>query len=77
VTLGDGDFRKSPMKIIYRKVIKNSVTTCHLSPALKIRQIEMKTNGRTRRHYENFRMCLNRNSIALYREHLAFGNKLY
>jgi hypothetical protein len=32
VTLGDADFRKSPMKMVYRKVPKNSVTTCHLSP---------------------------------------------
>jgi hypothetical protein len=31
VTLGDADFRKSLMKMIYRKFIKNSVTICHLS----------------------------------------------
>jgi len=34
VTLGDADFRKSPMKMIYRKLPKNSVTTCHLSPLI-------------------------------------------
>jgi hypothetical protein len=31
VTLDDRVFRKSPMKMIYRKLSKNGVTTCHLS----------------------------------------------
>jgi hypothetical protein len=33
VTLGDGVFRKSLMKMIYRKLLKTAVTTCHMSPA--------------------------------------------
>jgi hypothetical protein len=42
MTLGDADFRKSPMKMIYRKVTKNSVITCHPParfPILIVREV--------------------------------------
>ncbi len=32
--MGDSVFRKSPFEDIYRKVTKNSVTICHLSPEI-------------------------------------------
>jgi len=33
MTLGDADFRKSPMKMIYRKLPKTAALPWHLSPA--------------------------------------------
>jgi len=37
VTLGDAVSTKSPYEHVYSKVTKNSVTICHLSPAVYLR----------------------------------------
>jgi hypothetical protein len=48
VTLGDAVSTKSPMKMIYRKVSKNSVTTCHLSQPSYLRNFFVWNNGSLR-----------------------------